>query len=302
MIIDCHVHRYPEKVSKDPVAFAESRGEKHWLQLVAPKGKASIQGWANGSEMRNDMEAGGVNKVAMLGWYWENPETCFEHNRWHADWLKEDSEHFLAFAATHPLGGNQSIEDLKRARDSGFQGIGEIMPTVQGFSMQDPEWRRIVEFAIGEDWPVNFHVSEPVGPPHAGRIPTPLEDFQWLAETYPELKIILAHWGGLLPFHELNPFIRETFGNVWYDVAASPLLYDSKIFRAVVDAVGEDKVLYGSDYPLLLYPRIQKNPDFESYLIEINESGLNQRELKKILGENFSDLIGLPKENSIHEA
>jgi predicted TIM-barrel fold metal-dependent hydrolase len=80
---------------------------------------------------------------------------------------------------------------------------------------------------------------------------------------------------------------------VWYDVAASPLLYDSRIFRTVVDTVGEDKILYGSDYPLLLYPALQKNPDFSSYLNEINASGLNERELKKILGDNFSRLIGL---------
>ena len=293
MIIDCHVHRYPSEVSKDPVGFAKTRGEGHWLQLVAPENKTSIQGWADGDKMRADMETSGVDKVALLGWYWENQETCFLHNKWHAEWIKEDSGRFIAFAAAHALAGNRSIEDLKRARDLGFRGIGEIMPAVQGFSMRDPGWRKIVEFAIDEDWPVNFHVSEPVGRPHQGRFPTPFEDFQWLAETYPELKIILAHWGGLLPFHELNPFVRETFGNVWYDVAASPLLYDSRIFRTVVDTVGEDKILYGSDYPLLLYPALQKNPDFSSYLNEINASGLNERELKKILGDNFSCLLGL---------
>ena len=293
MIIDCHVHRYPSEVSKDPVAFAKTRGEGHWSRLVAPENKTSIQGWADGDKMRTDMKTSGVDKVALLGWYWENPETCFLHNQWHAEWIKEDSGRFIAFAAAHALAGNRSIEDLKRARDLGFRGIGEIMPAVQGFSMRDPGWRKIVEFAIDEDWPVNFHVSEPVGRHHQGRFPTPFEDFQWLAETYPELKIILAHWGGLLPFHELNPFVRETFGNVWYDVAASPLLYDSRIFRTVVDTVGEDKILYGSDYPLLLYPALQKNPDFSSYLNEINASGLNERELKKILGGNFSRLLGL---------
>lgn len=293
MIIDCHVHRYPLEVSKDPVAFAKTRGEGHWLQLVAPENKTSIQGWADGDKMRADMETSGVDMVALLGWYWENPETCFLHNQWHAEWMEEDSGRFIAFAAAHPLAGNRSIEDLKRARDLGFRGIGEIMPAVQGFSMRDSGWRKIVEFAIGEGWPVNFHVNEPVGRHHQGRVPTPFEDFQWLAETYPELKIILAHWGGLLPFHELNPFVREIFGNVWYDVAASPLLYDSRIFRTVVDTVGEDKILYGSDYPLLLYPALQKNPDFSSYLNEINASGLNERELKKILGGNFSRLIGL---------
>ena len=143
---------------------------------------------------------------------------------------------------------------------------------------------------------MSFHVSEPVGRPLTERAPTPFEDFQWLAETYPELKIILAHWGGLLPFFELNTHMRKAFANVWYDVAASPLLYDSRIFRAVVDAVGADKILYGSDYPLLLYPTHRKEPDFNTFLEEIRLSGLSEQEREKILGGNFARLLGLSLE------
>ena len=185
------------------------------------------------------------------------------------------------------------MDELKVARDNGFRGIGEILPAAQGFSIRDPRWSKIIEFAIDEDWPVNFHVSEPVGRLHPGRIPTPFEDFQWLAATYPELKMILAHWGGLLPFHELNEEVRETFANVWYDVAASPLLYDPQVFRAVVDAVGPDKILYGSDYPLRLYPSLRKEPDFVTFLEEIKMSGLTEEEHEKILGGNVASLLGL---------
>ena len=159
--------------------------------------------------------------------------------------------------------------------------------------MRDPRWLKIIEFAIDADWPVSFHVSDPVGRPMPNRAPTPFEDFQWLATTYPELKIILAHWGGLLPFHELNAHVSKVFANVWYDMAASPLLYDSRIFRTVVDIVGEDKILYGSDYPLLLYPSLRKEPDFATFLEEIRLSGLSGREREKILGGNLARLLGL---------
>ena len=279
--------------SKDPSSFAKAHGENHWLSLVAPKDRTSIQGWADREKMIADMDAAGVEKSVLLGWYWEQSETCFLHNQWHAKWIKKDPERFITFAAVNPLAGNQGIEDLKRARDLGFRGIGEIMPKVQGFSMSDPSWQKIVEFAIDVEWPVNFHVSEPVGHRRPGRLPTPFEDFQWLAETYPELKIILAHWGGLLPFHELNPYIHTTFANVWYDVAASPLLYDSRIFRTVIDVIGADKVLYGSDYPLLLYPSVQTEPNFVTYLQDIQTLGLNKNEGEKILGGNFLRLLGL---------
>ena len=295
MIIDAHVHRYPHEVFADPLAFAKIHGEKHWLALVAPPNAPSIQGWADRETMLADMDAALVDKALLLGWYWENPETCHLHNRWHVEWTSKDPDRFIAFAAINPLEGKHAIEELKFARDNGFNGIGEILPKVQGFSIRDPAWLEIVEFAIDVGWPINFHVSEPVGHPHPGRIPTPFEDFQWLAETYPELKLILAHWGGLLPFYELNEHFRKSSTNILYDVAASPLLYDSKVFRAIVDIVGCEKVLYGSDYPLKLYPEKLKQPDFKTFLEEIQNSGLSDSDLKKILGDNTSNLLGLNK-------
>jgi len=55
--------------------------------------------------------------------------------------------------------------------------------------------------------------------------------------------------------------------------------------------VGPDKILYGSDYPLRLYPSSQKEPDFMTFLEEIQNSGLTVDELAKILGENLALLI-----------
>ena len=293
MIIDCHVHRYPDEVCSNPSAFAKSRGEEHWLKLVAPEDRPSIEGWANRQKMIADMDAASVDKAVLLGWYWQNRETCSLQNQWHTEWIREDPDRFIAFAAFNPTGNNECMDELQRAKDAGFRGIGEMLPAIQGFSMRDPRWLKAVEFAIDSDWPVNFHVSELVGRPLPDRVPTPFEDFQWLVETYPELKVILAHWGGLLPFHELNPHVRKAFANVWYDVAASPLLYDSRVFRTIADTVGAEKILYGSDYPLLLYPSHQTEPDFIRFIEEIRLSELTIKEKKTILGDNFTHLIGL---------
>ena len=292
MKVDAHVHRYPEEVFQNPSAFAEQRGEKHWLQLVAPDDRPSIQGWADREKMIDDMDAAGLDKVVLLGWYWEKPDTCILQNEWHLQWMREDPQRFIPFAAAHPFSKNHGLDDLKRCLDLGFRGIGEMLPAIQGFTMQDASWLKIVEFAIEANWPINFHVSEHLGRPHPGRVPTPFEEFQWLAKQYPELKMILAHWGGLLPFYEFNPYLQKILKNVWYDVAASPLTYDTRVFRTMVDAVGPDKILYGSDYPLLLYPSRQTKPDFVTYLNEIQTAELSEEELEKILGGNLSRLLG----------
>jgi len=291
MIIDAHVHRYPEEVFENPLAFASTQAEQHWAKLVSPIGKPSLQGWANRETMLADMDEAGVEKAIMLGWYWENPKTCEIHNRWHAEWILEDPERFIAFASINPTDEQKAIDELKFARDHGFRGIGEILPAVQGFSMQDRSWLKVVEFAANEGWPINFHVSDPVSEPLVGNVPTPFEDFLWLADNYPELKIILAHFGGLLPFHELNKHFCKSSTNIFYDLAAGPLLYNSKTLSAVVEIVGSKKLLFGSDYPLRLYPNKPRQPDFKSYLSEIQSMDLPEFSLMEILGGNIAHLL-----------
>jgi uncharacterized protein len=113
-----------------------------------------------------------------------------------------------------------------------------------------------------------------------------------LAEEFPTTKLILAHWGGGLPFYELNPRLRRVLQNVSYDCSASPLLYEQRIFRQVVDLAGADRVLYGSDYPLLLYPREQPLPEFKQLLNEVVTAGLTVEEQEKVLGRNLLRLVG----------
>jgi len=80
--------------------------------------------------------------------------------------------------------------------------------------------------------------------------------------------------------------VRRVSANVYYDSAASPLLYSSKIFRTVIDLVGSDKVLFGSDFPLILYPKRQTEPDFTPFLDEIRGLGLSTEEWEKVMGGN----------------
>ena len=71
-----------------------------------------------------------------------------------------------------------------------------------------PIWLECVKFASENGLPINFHVTEPVGHDYPGRIPTPFE-FSMVGMQIPELKIILAHAGGLFPFYELNRRLKK---------------------------------------------------------------------------------------------
>jgi len=121
-----------------------------------------------------------------------------------------------------------------------------------------------------------------------------LRHYYRLACRYPELKLILAHWGGGLIFYEMMPRVRRDLQNVWYDTAASPLLYPTtRIFRAALESAGQHKILMASDYPLLLYPGRQRQPDFRPFLAEIDQLGLTHDVNDDLMGNNAARLLGL---------
>lgn len=291
LIVDAHTHRYPEEVSKAPHAFAARQKETHWLELVKPTGKKSLQGWVNGKRMISDMKAANVSQAVLQGWYWENPASCILQNDWHAQWISNDPEKFIGFASIHPDLG-QPLDELKKRHDQGFQGIGECHPWVQGSSPRNQKWISCMKFACERGWPVTFHVTEPVGHEYPGRVPTPFRDFLWLAQELPDLKIILAHAGGLFPFYELNPKLRPLLKNFYYDLSACPLLYEHSLYRKLVDVVGVGKILWATDYPLRIFPVIQKDPDFLTFKNVIKqEAMLSDTEESAIFGQNLLSLL-----------
>ena len=292
MIIDSHIHMYPPFVYADPIAWARHVDEPYWAALIGdnPTGK-TIQGWVTVEQLIADMDAAGIDKVVLQGIYFQHHQNCVTQNDWTIDWCRVYPDRLLGFATVQPLARQKALDEVKRAIDSGLCGIGEILPYAQNHAIRDDEFLAIAELAIELDIPLCLHGAEPVGHDYPGRACTPLEDYVWLAEQYPDLKLILAHLGGLLPYYELNSHIQKIMQNVYYDTAAVPLLYRPSVYKSVVEVIGAEKLLYGSDYPLLIYPRRTRTPEFINLLAEIKGSGLNREELDLVLGGNIQKIL-----------
>ena len=290
MIIDCHTHAYPSDLVTNPRDWAEAHNESHWADLVAPTDCPSIQGWSDLDSMLASMDVACVDQAVLLGWYWEHETTCRWHNEAMAEWMRAAPERLIGFAAIYP--NENVINQLETAKKLGFRGVGELHLGVQNFDTAKPHWQTMASWCVENDWPINCHATEVAGHDNRRSIPTPLQDFVSLAESEPHLKLILAHWGGGLAFFEQNPKLRKFLKNVYYDCAASPLLYDMNIFRHMVELVGIDKLLFGSDYPLRVYPRVGKSPEMLRYIRMIQqESGLNESELGSLFRKNFASII-----------
>lgn len=289
-VVDAHIHMYPPEVAENPAAWGEAHGEPAWTACVAPPGRRSIQGWSDPETLIADMDEAGVGACVMLGWYWERQETCELQNGWYAEWIRRHPARLMGFAGVQPSAGAVAMDALERALDSGLCGIGELLPSARGPFLGDRWWRRVFETADSRRLPVTLHATDPGAGPAAGP-PTPLGDYIQLAREFPRVPIILAHWGGGLAFRDPPGLGDPLPPNLYFDTAASPLLYDPGVFRSAVDRLGAGKIIFGSDYPLILHPRQSRKPGFGRFLGEIAAAGLSADEREAMLGSNILRLL-----------
>lgn len=288
-IVDAHVHLYPPEVDLDPAGWSARQGERHWGVLCTRRRRDGrpVQSLPTIDGLLAALDAAGVARAVLLGWYWEKPETCAWQNRFYARCVRAHPDRLMGFATIHPAAGHwQTLEEMHRARDEGLIGLGELSPHSQGFPIDDPVFQEALTLA--GDWkiPVNLHVTDPQSRPYPGRIETPGEDFVRLARAFPQTTFVLAHWGGMLPL--ADPRFAE-LPNVYYDTAASPLMYDAGVWSRTLDGLGRERVLFGSDFPLNLYPRVSVEAEVARFVAEARDAGAGC----DVLGGNAARLLRL---------
>jgi predicted TIM-barrel fold metal-dependent hydrolase len=292
-VIDAHVHLYPTELNRDPSGWAARAGEVHWGRLCPRRRRDGrpVQGFPSVEQLLRDMDAAGVTRAVLLGWYWEKPETCAWHNRFYSACVRGHPDRLAAFAALHPAAGRAAtLAEVRRAHDEGLIGLGELSPHSQGYDIDDSVFRDALALAAELRLPVNFHVTDPVSKPYPGRVETPLADFVRLAREFPCTTFILSHLGGLLPLVDSS---AVSWQNLFYDTAALPLVYPPNVLRRMLDAVGQGKILFGSDYPLILFPRQESEPGLIRFLAQISEAKLAAAESTALLGGNATRLLNL---------
>ena len=164
--------------------------------------------------------------------------------------------------------------------------MGELAVYEGGFSVDAlPGLGEVMDVCLEKDAPLLLHTNEPVGHAYPGKTPMRLADLYTFLKAFPRNRIILAHWGGGLFFYGLmKKEVRDVLKNVWFDTAASPFLYTPQVYRIAAEIAGADRILFGSDYPLIRPKR---------YLDEMRDSGLPREDMDRIVGGNAAALFGL---------
>jgi predicted TIM-barrel fold metal-dependent hydrolase len=279
-VIDAHIHIFPPEIVAHRERFF--RLDALFAELYAnPKARL-----ATAEDALASMDRNGIAGAFALAFGWNDPGLCQVHNDYLAEVQGRYPGRFAGFAATQPRQGSWALAEVVRALGKGLRGIGELMPHGQGYALDD--WRvmdPLAEALTALNVPLVTHVSEPVGHDYPGKGAVSPTSAWRLAERHPRLKLILAHWGGGLPFYELMPEVSATLHqHLYYDSAASTYLYRFEIFRIAAQLVSADRILFATDYPLL-----RQGP----FLQKVREVGLPEPALGQILGGNAVRLLGV---------
>lgn len=194
--------------------------------------------------------SGKLSGAAAMSFPWGSEKYCLAQNEYMASITGVNN--IFPFGMI-PVSGSRSVrsyaEEIKISR---LYGIGEIAFYNGGMTESNIKYLREVFEASAEfSLPVCLHLNEPVGHEYPGKYEPSLSIVYELIKSVPDAVIILSHWGGGMLFYELIPEVREVMKNVYYDTAATPYLYRSEIYSAALKITGAEKIIFGSDYPLL---------------------------------------------------
>lgn len=249
VVIDAHTHIFPEEFTVDRSrALAADR----WFGDLYAAATAKM---ATAEDLVASMDEAGIDVSIACGFPWRDPALCREHNAYLADAARRFPGRIAWLATVSPESATAG-QDTIDALASGASGVGELNADAQSIELEHPGGIDQVAAACAQaGLPLMLHASEPVGHTYPGKGTATPDRFAAFAGRNPATTVIAAHWGGGLPFYELMPEVRAACANVVYDSAASTYLYDWSVFRRVIDLVGADRVLFGSDYPLLAQRR-----------------------------------------------
>jgi predicted TIM-barrel fold metal-dependent hydrolase len=189
-------------------------------------------------------------------------------------------------------------DQVRHARDLGLRGL-KMHPNAQEFDILDPA--AIEAYAAAEECGlfVTFHSGV-----HASRIKNYMVlKFDEIAEQFPDLRFSLEHMGGYSFFNEalavivnripfppipgrrcmvyggLTSVFTPHYCRFWY-------MPRDRMLEAVAQATA-DQLIFGLDFPY----NLEENTKLA--LTTLNELGLPQEQLAKILGGNLREALGM---------
>jgi aminocarboxymuconate-semialdehyde decarboxylase len=323
MNIDVHAHIIVPEILREAAPAEEWRPRVVWengRQFVeyGPKriGSATRE-FVSPEKILEEMNRSGVDAVLLCPWvslvrYEATPEeslaACQIQNDALSLLVKKHIKKIAALGMIPLQDVALAVQELERLMKSGLKGV-EIGTHVNGVYPGDARFRPFWEAceslgAFVFIHPVegggraelrDYYMWNVIGNPLETAVATGHLILSGVMEAYPRLKVLLAHGGGALPYlhgrldrgfkqrPEINKVISRPPTEYLKQFYFDTITHDPVILKSLVDFVGADHVLLGSDYP---FDMGNENP-----VDLVRSANLGTENEKRILGDNASQLL-----------
>jgi hypothetical protein len=277
MIIDFHVHLLPRRVRQDRGKFFHMEPAFETL-YSSPKSKLASE-----EQIIDYMDENKIDKSVVFGFPWITNGLVEQNNDEVWNFHQRFPDRIIPFAVLGAGMGEDTPGEASARLNNGFKGLGELAMYGAGWGRETLEsLGPALEIAQQADRPVLIHVNEPVGHDYPGKIRVDFQGLVDLISGFPDLRFVLGHMGGGLFIYTLMPEVADILRNTYLDTAAVPFLYKAQVYRTATDLMGEEKVLFGSDFPLMGLPRLRSH---------LERGGLDEKTTEMILGGNAEKLL-----------
>lgn len=260
-IIDCHTHVFPEKIARKAV---DSIGEFYGIEMTRT---------GSMTELYDEARSFGVSKMLIT-----TTATKNEQVRSINDFLYESQsefEGFFAFGTLYPEMSQYDMEiELDRMISMGFYGV-KLHPDFQR-TPADSSGMKLIARCVAGKLPVLIHAGD-----SRFDFSNPDRIRNLIESAPPDFTLIAAHLGGFSVWDEAANKLTG-YDNLYVDTCSSLNFLDPERVNELIDIYGEDKVLFGTDYPMWNYA-----DEFEM-IARLKLSTVTQR---KILYENANSLF-----------
>ncbi len=280
--IDCVVNPITPEVMKLRPAWSKT----FWTDKIGRE--ATVAEGVTHEQMLDLMDKAGIERALLVA---TKTGPAGMPGCWHlpyelvAEAVQRWPDRFSGMAGLDPTEGMAGVRALERAvREYGFIGA-HFYPHWFELPPDHARWYPFYAKCVELDVPVQLQVGQslvydPKRPLRSVGRPIALDA---VACDFPELKLVGIHVG--IPWTDEMIAMAWKHKNVFIGCDAHSPKYWPQSLVHYINSYGQDKVLFGTDYPIL---------DFERTRREIEQLGLKPVVLEKLLRDNARRLYKLP--------
>ncbi|HEX4951368.1 MAG TPA: amidohydrolase family protein [Blastocatellia bacterium] len=198
----------------------------------------------------------------------QTPDDYRNGNREVAKYVERYKGRFRGSCVITPFRIDEALREIEHCHEQfGFVWLGEFCNYMTGYKYDTPEWAEVMKLATKRNLVLQIHTNT--------------REMRYLAENFPDAKIVFPHLGSSRDDIFARIEIVAQHKNTCIELSGSGIERVGILEKAVKD-IGADRVLYGSDFTI---------NDPAGVISRVRNAFLTAEDREKILFRNVERLL-----------